>query len=124
MLLLRSFDAAQLHALVLVFLVAHSYGYAIGLVFFGVHCLVLGYAVLKSGLVPRLLGVLLGIASVAYVTDSFARTLLSSYDDYERVFAPVVFAPAFIAELSFCLWLLVRGVDIGGAQKRQDKEPS
>lgn len=54
----------QLNALVLLFLNAHSSGYLIGLVFFGIHCLVLGYLVIKSHYVPSVLGMLLIIAGV------------------------------------------------------------
>lgn len=108
------FGPEQLQALALLFLDAHSYGYVIGLVFFAFHCLVLGYLVLRSHYVPRVLGVLLLAASAGYLIDSFGRTLLSNYAQYEAIFAVAVFAPAFIGELSFALWLLVKGVDVGG----------
>jgi len=109
---LTVFDAAQLQALALLFLGAQSYGYVIGLVFFGVHCLVLGYLVFESRYVPRTLGVMLMCAAVGYLIDSFGRSLLPNYADYETVFLLVVFAPAFVAELSFSSWLLVKGVDV------------
>ena len=99
-----------LHGLALTLLEAHGYGYAIGLVFFGVHCLLLGYLVLRSGYVPRALGWLLLVAGIGYLVDSFARTLLVDYVGYETVLTLVVFVPAFVAELSFALWLLIRGV--------------
>ncbi|MEJ2217843.1 MAG: DUF4386 domain-containing protein [Gemmatimonadota bacterium] len=85
----------------------------IGLVFFAFHCLVLGVLVLRSRYVPRILGILLLGASAGYLIDSFGRTLLSNYAAYEAIFALVVFGPAFIAELSFALWLVVKGVDVG-----------
>jgi len=109
---LAAFDTAQLHALTLFFLDAHSFGYVIGLVFFAFHCLVLGYLVYRSGFLPRVLGLLLGIAAAGYLVDGFGRTLLSSYSDHESLFALAVFVPAFIGEFSFCLWLLVRGVRV------------
>jgi hypothetical protein len=113
---LSVFDAPQLHALALLFLKAHSYGYAVGLVFFGLHCLILGALVLKSRYVPGALGILLLIAGVGYLVDTFGRTLLSNYAQYEAIFAVAVFAPAFIAELSFSLWLVVKGVDLQAQQ--------
>jgi hypothetical protein len=109
---LSTFDPNQLHALVLLFLNAHSTGYSIGLVFFGIHCLILGYLIFRSGYFPKVLGVLLIIASFGYLIDSFAHFLLPNYKDYENIFLPVVFIPAFIAELSFCLWLLIKGAKI------------
>jgi hypothetical protein len=113
---LTAFGADQLHALALLLLNAHGYGYAVGLVFFGAHCLALGYGVFKSGYVPRLLGILLLVAGAGYLADSFGRTLLTNYVDYEQVFAAAVLAPALIAEVSFSLWLLLKGVNVRGAR--------
>ena len=109
---LAVFGLDQLQAFVLLFLGAHSIGYSIGLVFFGVHCLILGYLVFKSGYFPRILGVLLMFASLGYLIDSFANFLLLNYEAYETIFSLVVFVPAFIAELSFCLWLIFKGAKI------------
>jgi hypothetical protein len=109
---LTVFETEQLHALVLFFLNGHSTGYLIGLVFFGLHCFVLGYLILKSGYIPKILGVLLMVASLGYLTDSFANILLLNYEAYETIFLLVVFVPAFVAELSLCLWLLLKGVNV------------
>lgn len=109
---LTVFGADQLYAQVLLFLKAHSNGYSIGLVFFGVHCAILGYLIFKSGYFPKILGVLLIVASAGYLIDSFANFLLPNYESYESIFLAVVFVPAFIAELSLCLWLLVKGAEI------------
>jgi len=111
---LTAFQPEQLNALVLLALEAHSFGYLIGLVFFGVHCMILGYLVVKSAYVPRILGVLLVIAGVGYLVDSFGRTLLPTYDDHANLFLVIVFVPAFVAEVSFCLWLLLKGVSLEG----------
>ena len=109
---LTVFSADQLHALVLLFLNGHSIGYSIGLVLFGLSLFVLGYLVFKSGYFPRILGVLLIVAASGYVIDSFAGFLLPTYEQYETIFALVVFLPAFIGELSMCLWLLFKGVQV------------
>jgi len=105
-----AFPQGQLDALSALFLEAHSYGYVLGLVFFGFHCLVVGYLVLKSGLVPRILGALLLLAGMGYLADSFGRTLMIDYATYANTFALLVFVPALVGELAFCLWLLIKGV--------------
>ena len=56
--------------------------------------------------------VLLLVASLAYSTDSLANILSANYDDYQAIFDMVVLAPAVIAELSMCLWLLLKGVKV------------
>ena len=115
---LTVFGADQLYALVLLFLTGHSIGYSIGLVLFGLSLFVLGYLVFKSGYFPKILGVLLIVAALGYLIDSFASFLLPNYDDYEAMFALVVFLPAFVGELSMCLWLLIKGVKVEQTQLR------
>ena len=105
----QALDSPLRAELASVLLDAHGYGYAVGLVFFAMHCGVLGYLVWRSTFAPRVLGWLLMLAGAGYLTDSLARTLMASYDASAGWFAMVVFVPAFIAELSFCVWLLVRG---------------
>jgi hypothetical protein len=117
---LTVFGADQLQALALLFLKGHSIGYSIGLVLFGLSLLVLGYLIFRSGYFPRILGILLIVASSGYLIDSFAGFLLPNYEAYEAIFALVVFLPAFIGELSMCLWLLLKGVNI----PRQQWQPS
>ena len=105
-------EASQAQGLALVLLEGHAFGYAIGLVFFAGHCALLGTLVLKSRYAPRILGVLLVVAAVGYLTDSLARALLLDYGAHQALLTTVVFLPAFVAELSFALWLVVRGVDL------------
>jgi len=105
---LAAIETDKLHALVLLFLNGHSYGYDLGLVFFGLHCLVLGYLVFKSGYFPRVLGILLIGAALAYLTGSFTRFL---FPDYLALISPI-YVVALVAELSLSVWLLFKGVKI------------
>lgn len=109
---LTAIDAGQRDALILLFSEAHGFGYSIGLVFFGAHLLVLSYLVFRSGFLPKVLGALLLSAGVGYLVDSFANIVLTNYDDFETLFATVVFMPAFIGEMALALWLLVKGVKV------------
>ena len=106
---LTVFETGQLHAQVLLFLDAFNFTWLIGLVFFGVHLLFLGYLIIKSGYIPRILGILLIVASLAYLVDSFANILLPSYINYATIFLLIVVVPSVIAELSFTFWLLIKG---------------
>lgn len=103
-----AFEADQLYALVMLFLDMHSHGYDLGLLFFGLSSLILGYLVVKSDYFPRILGYGLIAAAVVYLMGSLTRFLLP---DYGPIIAPIYIVP-LIAELSFCLWLLVRGVRV------------
>jgi hypothetical protein len=101
-------ETDKLHALVLLFLNGHSYGYDLGLLFFGLHCFVLGYLIFNSGYIPRILGVLLISASLAYLIGSFTRFL---FPDYVDNISPI-YVVSLIAELSLCIWLLVRAIKL------------
>lgn len=104
------FEAENLHNQVIFSLDAFNHTWLIGLVFFGVHLLLLGYLIIKSDYVPGIFGVLLIIASLGYLTDSFAYLLIQHYNDYKSIFMLIVAIPGVIGELSFTLWLLIRGV--------------
>ena len=103
---LAAIETDQMHALVLLFLHGHSYGYDLGLLFFGLHCFVLGYLIFNSGYIPKILGVLLISASLVYLAGSFTRFL---FPDYIEIISQI-YVVSLIAELSLCLWLLFKAI--------------
>ncbi|MEZ5227778.1 MAG: DUF4386 domain-containing protein [Acidimicrobiales bacterium] len=103
---LGTFGADQTDTLALLYLDAHKYGYILGLAFFGVSTLIVGYLALASRQMPRPLGVLLGLAGAGYLIDTFSFFLIPSYDGSA---SPMVLAPALVAEFWFALWLLTKG---------------
>src|SRR5713226_3179313 len=105
---LKAFEPHQLHALVRISLKLHDYGFGIDLVFFGFACLVYGYLLFWSGYFPRTLGVLMAIAGLSYLTNSLTLILAPAYAG--TIFLVLVFA--LIGELSLCLWLIVKGVNV------------
>jgi len=78
---LKAFEPRQLHALVKISLKLHDYGFGIDLVFFGFACLVYGYLLFRSGYLPRTLGVLMAIAGLSYLANSFTLILAPAQDD-------------------------------------------
>ena len=108
---LTVFEPGQLHSLVLLFLNAHEFvGHIWGL-FFSLHLFFLGYLVYKSGYIPRILGIVLVIASVCYLIQSWGIILLPTY---EEIFAWIGFLS--IIEVAFPIWLVIKGV--------KDKKPA
>ena len=105
---LRAFEPHQLHALVKISLKLHDYGFGIDLVFFGFACLVYGFLLFRSGYFPKTLGVLMAIAGLSYLTNSFTLILAPAYAG--KIFLILVLA--LIGELSLCLWLMVKGVNV------------
>lgn len=112
---LKAFDPNQLQALAQLSLVLHENGFGVGLVFFGMSCLVTAYLLFRSGYFPRTLGVLQGIAGVSYLINSFAQLLSPSLA--AKMF-PAIVLPAFIGELATCLWLIVKGLNVSKWDER------
>jgi hypothetical protein len=98
----------QLNAMSYFFLDLHGHGYDLGLLLFGLHCALLGYLVFRSGYLPRALGVLMIAAAATYLTGSYTRFL---FPQHMAAIAPI-YIVAFVSELAFCLWLLVKGVNV------------
>jgi hypothetical protein len=106
---LQAFEPAQLHALSRLATRSHAHGFGIALIFFGWCTLVLGFLIYRSGFLPRTLGALMGVAGICYLTNSFALIVAPAVAD--RLF-PAILLPAFVAELSLALWLLLKGVNV------------
>lgn len=105
---LTGFTQPQLAQLSFAALKLHTLGYLFELMFFGVHCVLIGYLVLRSTFLPRILGVLLAISGVCYVTDFAANILVPAFGN--QLF-PWILLPGFVSELAFALWLTIRGVN-------------
>ena len=83
--------------------------WTVGLLFFGIHLIVLGYLAIKSAFIPKTLGVLLLLATIGYIIDGMAKLLMSNYIDYKNIFEVIVIMPSVIGEFSFTIWLLIKG---------------
>jgi len=112
---LKSFEPNQLYALIQLFVRLHGYGFGMGLIFFGFECLVLGYLIFRSGYLPRVLGVLMAVAGLSYLTNSFALLLAPTFSS---MIVPAILVPALVGELSLSLWLLVKGVNVEKWERR------
>lgn len=84
----------------------HGVVYDLGLIFFGLSCLVLARLLAREGSVPRLVSWGLAVAGGVYLFGSFvalcAPAWLATVDP--------LYGVAFLAELAFAAWLIVRGL--------------
>ncbi|RTL59580.1 MAG: DUF4386 domain-containing protein [Sphingobacteriales bacterium] len=111
---LKALDPHQLQAMSYLSVKAHSYGFGIGLIFFGFTCLSYGYLIFKSGFFPKLFGVLMAIAGLCYLLNSFTLILAPKLSNF------MMLVPAFIGEFSFCLWLIIAGVNVSKWRERKN----
>ncbi len=101
---LNAFTAEQLQALALMFLKLNQYAYNIDLVFFGLWCVLTGYLIFRFTFLPRILGVLLAISGLGYVT--YLYPPLAYY-----LFMPYLAVASALGEIPLELWLMVMGVN-------------
>jgi hypothetical protein len=73
------------------------------LAIFGFYCLLIGYLIFRSDFLPRILGVLMALGGLAWLT--FASPALAKY------LSPYNFAPGIFGEGVLTVWLLVKGVN-------------
>lgn len=85
------------------FIALHAYGYDLGLIFFGVNCLLTARLIVMSGFIPRILGFGIGLSGGVYLTGSVLRFVAP---EFHGIVAPAYIVP-LIAEAAFCLWLLI-----------------
>lgn len=105
----RAIPAAQLQALAyLPGDVAHV-DYSIHTVFFGFDILCMAYLVLRSGFLPRVIGVLLAVDGAAYLVYGFTDLLAPGF---AADLVPWIQLPALFGEGALCLGLLVVGVNL------------
>jgi hypothetical protein len=105
---LSAFTTSQLQALALFALKLQTLVFTIGVVFFGIQCIVMGCLVARSTFLPRILGVLLAIGGTCYVIASFSSFLLP----LGARLVPIIMPVALIGEGSLGVWLLVKGVNL------------
>ena len=97
-----AFSTEQLEGQALLRVDAFTDIYMASLILFGVHLLLLGYLAYKSGYVPKVIGILLAIAGVGYMFDSFVTVFTEG-----SPFA--ITTVTFLGEFLLALWLVIRG---------------
>ena len=82
-------------------------GFGFALVFFAGFCVLIGTLILRSRLIPRVIGALLVVAGGCYVVNTLALILSPALSDR---LVPGILLPIGLAELSLALWLTVKGI--------------
>ncbi|MGA8231518.1 MAG: DUF4386 domain-containing protein, partial [Candidatus Acidiferrales bacterium] len=95
---LNVFKADQLQAMALMFIKLNDQATYIYLVFFGLFNLLIGYLIFKSSFLPRILGVLMALSGLGWLT-----FLSPSLANYLLAYIEIL---GIIAEASLMLWLL------------------
>jgi len=114
---LSAFTAEQLQALALMFVKLNSYANDIYLVFFGFWCILIGYLIFRSTFLPRILGVLLAISGLGWVTYLYPPLAY-------HLFMPYIAAASALGEVPLEFWLIVMGVNAQRWKEQASAEQS
>jgi hypothetical protein len=105
---LSALTTTQLQAMSLTAIKLQMQVFFIGMVFFGIQCILIGCLVARSKFLPRILGILLAIGGASYVIASFANFLTPSMGGRLTIF---IMPLALVGEGSLTVWMLVKGVN-------------
>lgn len=123
---LRTFGPEQLQALSYTFVRLQDAGLLISFAFYGLDELLGGFLIYRSKFLPRILGVLLGIAGLCYFTHSFLSFLAPSLD--ARLYPYILYA-CLPGEGLSSLWLATVGLNVAkwrawASEPRADAAPA
>jgi hypothetical protein len=104
---LRGLSTGQRVALSYLAVRLFSTGFSFSLLFFAGFCVLVGVLIVRSRLVPRVLGVLMVAAGACYAVNTLAGILAPAV---ASAINPAILLPCLLGELALALWLLVRGV--------------
>ena len=112
---LAVFEPEQLDAIMLLSLDLYGYVTLVWGFFFGLHLLLLGYLVYKSGYFPKIIGGLLVLAASGYFLQSYGVFLVPQY---KELLDAIVMVAAVPGELAFTVYLLWKGLNFEKWEKR------
>lgn len=101
------FTPDQLNALVMLFLDLSNHGVVIAELFWGLWLLPFGLLVIKSGFIPKILGVFLVIGCFCYLIEFHMNVLFPAH---AKAVSVIIAIPMAISELAIVFWLLIKGV--------------
>ena len=117
-----AFGADEVNALVLLLMDMQHSGFLIAQIFFGLWLFPLGWLAYRSGMFPRPLGVILMVATAAYLVDVPLQFLAHGFAE---AISPIVVVPLVtIAEVSMVCYLLIKGVRTPSTNPKRPVDPN
>ncbi len=101
------------NALVNLFINSHNYGVSVWQIFFGFHLITLGFLLFKSKYMPSFVGIMVMIASLGYLADSY-KNIFFITNDIVGVAIAILLILSTVGELLFTFWLIIKGIKTSG----------
>ncbi|WP_207494876.1 DUF4386 domain-containing protein [Aridibaculum aurantiacum] len=110
-----AFTPGQVNNLVSIFLDIHHYGLQLAGIFFGLWLFPMGYLVLRSTYIPKIIGILLMVTCLGYLLDFLIFFLLPGFN-------VIISEYTWLGEVLMVLWLLIKGVNAKRFEKWQEDQ--
>jgi hypothetical protein len=104
----KAFGTEQLNALAMTFLRVNNYGVGLMEIFTALYMFSFGLLIIRSGYMPRILGILLTVGACAFPVNTFTKILIPQFYPV-LITQATMFLNAF-GPLATMLWLLIKGV--------------
>lgn len=115
---ISAFSPEQLQSLSYLSLQLQNTGLLISFVFYGLDEMLTGFVVFRSGFLPRIVGILLGISGFCYFTDGFVSFISPAL---QARLLPYLLFPCPVGEGLFALWLAIKGLNVEKWRARTEK---
>ena len=99
------FTPEQSHALAILLVRWGRHAGTLNFAFFGLHVLLIGWLIVRSTFVPRLVGALMVLGGLGWLTFSFTNLLVPTV---ARTLSPFIMVPGILGESALTFWLLLR----------------
>lgn len=103
---LKTFSPEQINTLTLLSLKLFNYGAGLFLVLYGTGWIIRGWLMIRSGYLPKVLGLLMIVGGLSFAASTITQVLAPQYTTPYMLFA---MAPGGVL---LGLWLLIRGVNV------------
>jgi hypothetical protein len=109
----------QLSREVMFYLDAFDTTFSFSLIVFGIHILLVGILVLKSGYVPKIFGIILITAFAGYTIINMSNILFPEYKDAMKIVEWIFLFP-MLGEVALGIWLLIKGLRKKGTSEQNE----
>lgn len=112
---LKAFQPEQINALAMTFLRLNNFGIGLLEIFTAISLFCLGLLIIKSGYIPRVLGILLIVGASAFPINTFTKILIPQF--YPALITQLTMILNAFGSPATMLWLLIKGVKVSYDEK-------
>lgn len=102
-------DASSVASQVMISITSFELIWSFGLIVFGGHLIVVGMVAWRSRKIPTIISIMLVVAGFSYMLVHVMHLIMPQDEGITSMLEMVLGIPMFVGELSFGVWLLIKG---------------